>query len=115
MSMPTNPLYDALRNWQRVATEMLTTWRARAETVRSQFYSRFYGPQPTARIFPLRRMRMATSTGRVPMARGGVIPHASIPGVEKYDFTYSKGASQTPPFTTSRRLGVEGEPYDFTY
>jgi len=58
-------------------------------------------------------MRLATPTGVTPIARGAVIPHAASPGSEKYDFTYSKGG--TPPFTTSKRLGVEGEPYDFTY
>lgn len=87
--------------------------------MRDTWYKRFYGPTPTQRVGPLMRLRQggggmgmrrvgpATSTGRV-------IAHAAHPGVETYDYTY-RGPMMTPPFTTAKRLGLENEPYDFTF
>jgi hypothetical protein len=130
--MPQNPLWDAMQNWNRIATEMIANWRSRLENVRGQWYGRFYGPSGNGgaqRVGPLRRMMATRRAGartprrtrtsrraqRTPVRRGRVIPHASKPGYEKYDFTYRKGAMQTPPFSTHKRLGMEGETYDFSY
>lgn len=118
-TVPTNPMYDAIRNWQRVATEMIGGWRARGETIRSNWYKRFAGPQPAGRVGPLMRLRAAGArTGGVqrvtPFQAGRIIPHAAQPGVETYDYTY-RGPMLVPPFTTQKRLGLENEPYDFTF
>lgn len=120
-TVPTNPMYEIIRNWQRVATETVAQWKTRAQTLRTTWYSRFYGPQPTptAMIRPLMRLRGMGGQGGAlqritPVSQGRVIPHASQPGHEKYDFTYM-GPSTTPPFSTQKRLGLEKEPYDFTY
>lgn len=113
---PTNPFYDAIRNWQRVATEMIGGWRTRGTTLRDNWYKRFYGPTPAGRVGPLMRLRQGGGMRRVgPVASAGrVIPHAAHPGVETYDYTY-RGPMNVPPFTTAKRLGLENEPYDFTF
>lgn len=124
-TMPTNPLFDAIKNWQRVATQTVGGWRTRLNAIRAQWYQRFYGPKPTGFVGPLMRLRgmqgggaalqrVSPQQGYVSPQQGYVIPHASRPGYEQYDMTY-RGPSTTPPFTTQRRLGLEGENYDFTY
>ena len=132
MSMPTNPLYDALKNWQKIATQTVTNIRTRVETMRSTWYQRFRGPAPTARVGPLMRLRaMQGGAGgtmrRVTPATGFVMPHVTDKR-ENYDFTFKapssehqpydytqRGPMQIPPFSTQRRLGMEGEGYDFTF
>lgn len=117
-SAPTNPLFNIMKNWQRLATEMTGTARTRANTLRATWYSRLYGPTPPAgRVGPLMRLRQSGAGGiqrAAPLAAGRVIPHAARPGVETYDYTY-RGPMNVPPFTTQRRLGLEHEPYDFTF
>lgn len=117
-TMPTNPFYDAIRNWQRVATDTIANWKTRGTTMRSNLFKRFYGPTPTqGMVGPLMRLRQSGGgmrrVGAVTSA-GRIIPHAAQPGKETYDYTY-RGPMMTPPFTTAKRLGLENEPYDFTF
>lgn len=125
MSMPQNPLFDMIKNWQALTQQTTAQFRTRLETLRAQWYQRVVGPTPTtAMIRPLQRLRLMRGqrqTGQRGGKRGGsrvqhgrIIPHAAKPGQEKYDFTY-KGKGPTGAPTTGKRLGVEGEPYDFTY
>jgi len=91
------------------------------------FWQRFQGPAPgVGAIGPLRTIRMnrmnvmrgqrAPQRVQYPVRQyGRVMPHVlDQPYHEEYDYTY-RSPNQSPPFTTSRRLGVEGEKYDFTF
>jgi len=133
MSTPANPFWGAVQNWMAQANTYWTKWKAQGMSWRSMFWQRFQGPAPVGAIGPLRTIRMnrmnmmgrgqrAPQRVQYPIRQyGRVMPHViDQPGLfppayhETYDYTY-KSPNQSPPFTTSRRLGVEGEKYDFTF
>jgi len=100
--------------------QTLAYWRTRIEAIRSQWLGRLGGGGlisrptsliPTARRIPTTRSRRTPTVRRTPTRTAHVTirPAAQptrkvgVPG-EKYDFSYK-----------SRRVGVPGEKYDFSY